>query len=187
MTGEDERIEMEIRKRNGESVPFQQEKIFNAMKKAFDGQGMEIGSRELNDILAAVLDNLAAAAPLTVERVQDEVERTLMERGHYEVAKAYILYREKRSALRRVRQDDGVALVLLHIADKQRADHDDHSQRRKNEHQQRPPVFLVLLRRPSPSFRFAFNQALKSAGFSAARPKCHKIACTMRSLAWPSP
>ena len=84
-------------------------------------------------------------------------------------------------ALRRVRQDDGVALVLLHIADKQRADHDDHS------HQQRPSVFLVLLRRPSPSFRFAFNQALKSAGFSAARPKCHKIACTMRSLAWPSP
>ena len=103
MTGEDERIEMEIRKRNGESVPFQQEKIFNAMKKAFDGQGMEIGSRELNDILAAVLDNLAATAPLTVERVQDEVERTLMERGYYEVAKAYILYREKRSALRRVR------------------------------------------------------------------------------------
>ena len=94
---------MEIRKRNGESVPFQQEKIFNAMKKALDGQGMEIGSRELNEILAAVLDNLTAAAPLTVERVQDEVERTLMERGYYEVAKAYILYREKRSALRRVR------------------------------------------------------------------------------------
>ena len=41
MTGEDERIEMEIRKRNGESVPFQQEKIFNAMKKAFDGQGKD--------------------------------------------------------------------------------------------------------------------------------------------------
>ena len=31
MTGEEERIEMEIRKRNGESVPFQQEKIFNAI------------------------------------------------------------------------------------------------------------------------------------------------------------
>ena len=94
---------MEIRKRNGESVPFQQEKIFNAMKKAFDGQGKEIGSRELDEILATVLDNLSVTVPLTVERVQDEVERTLMERGHYEVAKAYILYREKRSALRRVR------------------------------------------------------------------------------------
>ena len=103
---------MEIRKRNGESVPFQQEKIFNAMKKAFDGQGMEIGSRELNEILAAVLDNLAAAAPLTVERVQDEVERTLMERGYYEVAKAYILYREKRSALRRVRHTIAQTLLL---------------------------------------------------------------------------
>ena len=103
MTGEEEGTEMEIRKRNGESVPFQQEKIFNAMKKAFDGQGREIGGGELEEILAAVLDNLSVTVPLTVERVQDEVERTLMERGHYEVAKAYILYREKRSALRRVR------------------------------------------------------------------------------------
>ena len=122
MTGEDERIEMEIRKRNGESVPFQQEKIFNAMKKAFDGQGREIGGGELEEILATVLDNLAAAAPLTVERVQDEVERTIMERGHYEVAKAYILYREKRSALRRVRHtiaqtvgDDSLDEVLRRI------------------------------------------------------------------------
>ena len=89
MTGEDERIEMEIRKRNGKSVPFQQDKIFNAMKKAFDGQGREIAGGELEEILATVLDNLSVTVPLTVERVQDEVERTLMERGHYEVAKAY--------------------------------------------------------------------------------------------------
>ena len=60
---------MEIRKRNGESVPFQQEKIFNAMKKAFDGQGREIGSSELDEILATVLDNLSVTVPLTVERV----------------------------------------------------------------------------------------------------------------------
>ena len=53
---------MEIRKRNGESVPFQQEKIFNAMKKAFDGQGKEIGSREMDEILATVLNNLSVTA-----------------------------------------------------------------------------------------------------------------------------
>ena len=113
---------MEIRKRNGKSVPFQQEKIFNAMKKAFDGQGREIGGGELEEILATVLDNLSVTVPLTVERVQDEVERTLMERGHYEVAKAYILYREKRSALRRVRHtiaqtvgDDSLDEVLRRI------------------------------------------------------------------------
>ena len=113
---------MEIRKRNGESVPFQQEKIFNAMKKTFDGQGKEIGSREMDEILATVLNNLSVTVPLTVERVQDEVERALMERGHYEVAKAYILYREKRSALRRVRHtiartvgDDSLDEVLRRI------------------------------------------------------------------------
>ena len=50
---------MEIRKRNGESVPFQQEKIFNAMKKAFDGQGREIGSREMDELLATVLNHLS--------------------------------------------------------------------------------------------------------------------------------
>ena len=41
-----------------------------------------------------------------------------MERGHYEVAKAYILYREKRSALRRVRHTIARAvgdLSLIHI------------------------------------------------------------------------
>ena len=92
------------------------------MKKAFDGQGKEIGSREMDEILATVLDNLSVTVPLTVERVQDEVERTLMERGHYEVAKAYILYREKRSALRRVRHtiartvgDDSLDEVLRRI------------------------------------------------------------------------
>ena len=122
---------MEIRKRNGESVPFQQEKIFNAMKKAFDGQGKEIGSREMDEILATVLNNLSVTVPLTVERVQDEVERTLMERGHYEVAKAYILYREKRSALRRVRhtiaRTVGVTLFNAKIAEglPQKLEHND--------------------------------------------------------------
>ena len=92
------------------------------MKKAFDVQGREIWSSELDEILATVLDNLSVTVPLTVERVQDEVERTLMERGHYEVAKAYILYREKRSALRSVRHtiartvgDDSLDEVLRRI------------------------------------------------------------------------
>ena len=80
MTGEDERIEMEIRKRNGKSVPFQQEKIFNAMKKAFDGQGREIGGGELEEILTAVLDNLSVTVPLTVERVHSERHESVSHR-----------------------------------------------------------------------------------------------------------
>ena len=96
---------MNIRKRTGEVVPFQEEKILNAMKKAFSGQAQEIDDRVLNEMLSVVLKRLPENGGLTVERVQDEVERVLMECGHYEVAKAYILYREKRAALRRVRAD----------------------------------------------------------------------------------
>ena len=96
---------MNIRKRTGEVVPFQEEKILNAMKKAFSGQGQEIDDRVLDEMLSVVLKRLPENSGLTVERVQDEVERVLMECGHYEVAKAYILYREKRAALRRVRAD----------------------------------------------------------------------------------
>lgn len=96
---------MNIRKRTGEVVPFQKEKILNAMKKAFSGQAQELDDRALDEMLSVVLKRLPENGGLTVERVQDEVERTLMEHGHYAVAKAYILYREKRAALRRVRTD----------------------------------------------------------------------------------
>lgn len=73
---------MNIRKRTGEVVPFQEEKILNAMKKAFSGQGQEIDDRALDEMLSVVLKRLPENGGLTVERVQDEVERVLMECGH---------------------------------------------------------------------------------------------------------
>jgi len=113
---------MNIRKRTGEVVPFQEEKILNAMKKAFFSQAQELDDRALDEMLSVVLKRLPENGGLTVERVQDEVERTLMEHGHYAVAKAYILYREKRAALRRVRaylarevEDDALEDLLRQI------------------------------------------------------------------------
>ena len=94
---------MRIRKRNGEMVEFSPEKIKNAMAKAFAGQKQEIDGEGLTKLLQAVLSRLSQDDVLTVELVQDEVERVLMESGWYDVAKAYILYREKQSVLRRVR------------------------------------------------------------------------------------
>ncbi len=95
--------DMNIVKRSGESVEFCPEKILNAMKKAFDGQKQTVNNEILSSLLEAVVSRLNLNDFLTVENVQDEVERVLMEQGYYEVAKAYILYREKRSSLRRVR------------------------------------------------------------------------------------
>ena len=95
---------MNIRNERAKLSRSKKKKILNAMKKAFSGQGQAIDDRVLDEMLSVVLKRLPENGGLTVERVQDEVERVLMECGHYEVAKAYILYREKRAALRRIAQ-----------------------------------------------------------------------------------
>ena len=70
---------MNIRKRTGEVVPFQEEKILNAMKKAFSGQAQELDDRVLDEMLSVVLKRLPENGGLTVERVQDEVEDDALE------------------------------------------------------------------------------------------------------------
>lgn len=94
---------MKIRKRNGELVEFIPGKIKSALEKAFVGQGKKIDEEELSKLLTTLLSRLPNDEGLTVELVQDEAERVLMEYGRYDVAKAYILYREKRSILRQAR------------------------------------------------------------------------------------
>ena len=94
---------MKIRKRNGELVEFIPGKIKSALEKAFVGQEKKIDEEELSKLLTTLLSRLPNDEDLTVELVQDEAERVLMEYGWYDVAKAYILYREKRSILRQAR------------------------------------------------------------------------------------
>ena len=94
---------MKIRKRNGELVEFIPGKIKSALEKAFVGQGKKIDEEELSKLLTTLLSRLPNDEGLTVELVQDEAERVLMEYSWYDVAKAYILYREKRSILRQAR------------------------------------------------------------------------------------
>ena len=94
---------MKIRKRNCELVEFIPGKIKSALEKAFVGQGKKIDEKELSKLLTTLLSRLPNDEGLTVELVQDEAERVLMEYGWYDVAKAYILYREKRSILRQAR------------------------------------------------------------------------------------
>lgn len=94
---------MKIRKRNGELVEFIPGKIKSALEKAFVSQEKKIDEEELSKLLTTLLSRLPNDEGLTVELVQDEAERVLMEYGWYDVAKAYILYREKRSILRQAR------------------------------------------------------------------------------------
>lgn len=96
----------EVTKRNGKKVAFDVEKIVVAMRKAFAAENTpsdELTLRQMADRVVAKLQALyeGKVEHPTVEQVQDFVEQTLMERGYFTVAKAYILYRFKQTEERK--------------------------------------------------------------------------------------
>lgn len=90
-----------IRKRNGEFVPFKEEKILNAIRKANKADGSEpMGPADLPFLTEKVVEQLPDGTVPTVEQVQDLVEETLIRYGYAHTAKAYILYRAERTKIR---------------------------------------------------------------------------------------
>ena len=94
-----------IIKRDGRAVDFHQEKIADAVEKAFRASGA-MQSRDVADgiaerVVEKVESGAIEGAP-TVEGVQDLVEETLIEEGFTQTAKAYILYRAERNRARDV-------------------------------------------------------------------------------------
>jgi ribonucleoside-diphosphate reductase alpha chain len=97
----------QIIRRNGAVVGFEPSKIAIAMTKAFlavnGGQGAASARvRELVDNLtrqavSALLRNRPNGGTFHIEDIQDQVELALMRSGEHDVARAYVLYREKRS------------------------------------------------------------------------------------------
>ncbi len=98
-----------IRKRDGRIVEFDMSKISNAVFKAFIATKSENG-RKAGDIAAQVVEIIEkriAGIP-GVEDVQDIVEEVLIKNGYASVARAYILYREKRAQIRKAKELLGV-------------------------------------------------------------------------------
>ena len=94
---------MEIRKRSEQLEAYDPQKIIEAIRKSFRSREKTPSESELAALLASVERRLKPEE-ITVEQIQDEVERSLMEQGYYDVAKAYILYRDHRTKLRQSRQ-----------------------------------------------------------------------------------
>ena len=96
-----------IIRRNGAVVPFEPNKIAVALMKAFlavhGTQGAASASvRETVDgltesVVRALLRSRPGGGTFHIEDIQDSVELGLMRGGHHEVARAYVLYRERRS------------------------------------------------------------------------------------------
>lgn len=91
-----------IRKRDGREVPFDETKITDAIFKAARAVGGEDRQTAL-ELTLEVLKMLKArfnGQVFGVEDVQDVVEKVLIEAGHARTAKAYILYRDRRTRIR---------------------------------------------------------------------------------------
>lgn len=99
------------RKRNGSLVPFQKDKISAAMKGAFTEVKGSVDPLLLDTLTEKVLlylDEMYGDEEVTsVENIQNTVERVLMEYGHFDVAKAYIIYRFQHEE-QRVKQKEEV-------------------------------------------------------------------------------
>ena len=93
----------QVRKRSGRAVNFDQSKISDAIFKAaqaVDGADRTL-AEELSDVVVMFLEKQYGADGVpTIEEIQDMVEKVLIETGHAKTAKAYILYRERRSRIR---------------------------------------------------------------------------------------
>ncbi len=95
-----------IIKRDGSLTTFDQSKITAAIEKAGAATG-EFGPDEaiiLSGQTCKVIAHRFQGAAPTVEEIQDIVEQTLIAANHFETARAYIVYREKRSQTRRDRE-----------------------------------------------------------------------------------
>ena len=118
----------QIIRRNGAVVAFEPSKVAIAMMKAFlavhGTQGAASASvREVvEDLTQAVVKALMRSRPgggtFHIEDVQDQVELGLMRGGHHEIARAYVLYREKRTQERQRQAAPEVpAHPTLHVLD----------------------------------------------------------------------
>src|SRR5687767_7879859 len=116
-------------RRNGSVVGFAPAKISIAMTKAFlavhGGQGA--ASARVRDEVVKLTDGVVAAlmkrkpegGAIHIEEIQDQVELALMRGGEHEVARAYVLYREKRAQERAAQKSQAKETIAttIHVVD----------------------------------------------------------------------
>ena len=107
---------MKVIKRNASEVDFDIGKIINAITKANDSMSKKISTEEITDI-AEYVEYKCRKMPHTptVEDIQDLVEKQLMAKGAFELAKQYVLYRYNHELMRRTNTTDDKILSLIDL------------------------------------------------------------------------
>ena len=101
-----------VKKRSGHTVKFNKDKIRTAITKAnkdvkqSDPTAKFLTKEQIDSVTQDVILILVTKGEMTtsIEEIQDTVEKALMSRGYYDVAKSYILYREKHRQRREASQ-----------------------------------------------------------------------------------
>ncbi|MCL2529650.1 MAG: anaerobic ribonucleoside triphosphate reductase [Coriobacteriia bacterium] len=94
-----------ILKRDGRAVEFDISKISEAIEKAFVASGNLSSAQIYYKLAEAVLEKIESGAlegTPTVEGIQDLVEEVLDEHGYFQIARAYIKYRDERARAREI-------------------------------------------------------------------------------------
>lgn len=90
----------EVVKRDGSIVPYQPEKVRKVVKAAFMSVHNEVDDLVLENITDSITALFTRNNQIPVEVIQDEIENWLMHFHYFEVAKAFILYRDKHATMR---------------------------------------------------------------------------------------
>ena len=110
---------MKVIKRDGKKVEFDPNKIVAAISKANrEVIGNEKASIQNINYIVEAIEKLELNE-IGIEKIQDQIERKLMELGKYELAKRYMLYREKRSIIRQTNTTDESILSLIRNTNKE--------------------------------------------------------------------
>ena len=94
---------MYITKRDGRRESFNISKIENAIRKSLESTGREFPDTLPSALAEAVAASLSPDKEWSVEEIQDAAEKTLMAAGEFDAAKSYILFRSRRTELRKER------------------------------------------------------------------------------------
>ena len=115
----DEKLKNVIQKRNGDIVSFDKEKIKNAISKAnakMIHRADKLSIQELDDIVSFIVqvyEKASKTSTVSVEFIQDEIERELVRRNKYPLAKEYMTYRAHRALARKKNTTDEIILQLV--------------------------------------------------------------------------
>ena len=94
----------QVRKRDGSISNFNTDKILTAIYKAFSASNKpdkELAIELSDGVLTKLVEHgFSSTNPPSVEAIQDLVESTLIDQGHSDIAKGYILYRHERRKIR---------------------------------------------------------------------------------------